>query len=103
LQTRLSIVGLLVLAVVIALSVRGTFINDLGFLSLGLRAVALLFPLSFAIFLPGHFSPRYIVPAMIAGTATMLAAKALALPADPVYYGLAVSLLIMLIGHRRKQ
>ena len=99
-QTRLSIVGLLCLAVVVALSVKGTFINDLGFLSLGLRAVALLFPLSFALFLPGRFSGRYIIPAMIAGTAVMLLAKALALPADPVYYGLATSALIILLGRR---
>ena len=99
-QTRLSIVGLLCLAVVVALSVKGTFINDLGFLSLGLRAVALLFPLSFALFLPGRFSGRYIIAAMIAGTAVMLLAKALALPADPVYYGLATSALIILLGRR---
>lgn len=102
-QTRLSIVGLLCLAVVVALSVKGTFINDLGFLSLGLRAVALLFPLSFALFLPGRFSGRYIIAAMIAGTAAMLLAKAIVLPADPVYYGLALSALIILLGKRRNR
>ena len=101
-QTRLSIIGLLCLAVVVALSVKGTFINDLGFLSLGLRAVALLFPLSFALFLPGRFSGRYIIAAMIAGTAAMLLAKAIVLPADPVYYGLALSALIILLGKRRQ-
>lgn len=100
--TRLSIVGLLALAVVTALSVRGTFINDLGFLSLGLRAVALLFPLSFALFLPGRIRPGHVVPAMVAGTAAMLAAKFLALPADPIYYGLGLSLAILLSGLRRK-
>ncbi len=103
LQTRLSIVGLLVLAVVVALSVRGTFINDLGFLSLGLRAVALLFPLSFALFLPGRIQPSRVVPAMVAGTAAMLLAKFLALPADPIYYGLGLSLVILLSGLRRKK
>ena len=99
-QPRLSIVAILCLAVVVALSVKGTFINDLGFLSLGLRAVALLFPLSFALFLPGRFSGRYIIAAMIVGTAAMLLAKAFALPADPVYYGLALSALIILLGTR---
>lgn len=96
-QTRLTIAGLLALAVVVALSVKGTFINDLGFLSLGLRAVALLFPLSFALFLPGRFSARAVGPAMITGTAVMLLAKSLSLPADPVYYGLGASLLLMLV------
>ena len=94
-QMRLTIAGLLLLAVVVALSVKGAFINDLGFLSLGLRAVALLFPLSFALFLPNHFKPQGVVPAMVAGTAAMLLAKALALPADAVYYGLAASLIVL--------
>ena len=102
-QTRLSIVGILCLAVVVALSVRGTFINDLGFLSLGLRAVVLLFPLSFALFLPGRFSARFIIPSMIAGTTAMLLAKAFALPADPVYYGLALSVFVILLGTRRQR
>ena len=101
-QTRLAIVAILTLAVVIALSVRGTFINDLGFLSLGLRAVALLFPLSFALFLPGRFRANRVVPAMVAGTAVMLLAKFLSLPADPIYYGLAANALIILSGRRHK-
>lgn len=100
LQTRLSIVGLLSVAVVIALSIRGAFINDLGFLSLGLRAVALLWPLSFALFLPGRFKSGFVIPSMIAGTAAMLLAKILLLPADPVYYGLLISLLILLFGRK---
>ena len=37
-----------------------------------------------------------MIPAMIAGTATMLAAKMLALPADPVYYGLLISAAVIL-------
>ena len=99
-QTRLAIVAILTLAVVVALSVRGTFINDLGFLSLGLRAVALLFPLSFALFLPGRFRANRVVPAMVAGTAVMLLAKFFSLPADPIYYGLGINALVMLSGLR---
>ena len=99
-QTRLAIVVILLLAAGAANLFRGTFINDLGFLSLGLRAVALLFPLSFALWLPGRCRPRAVLLAMAAGTAAMLLAKAFALPADPVYYGLAVSALIILLGRR---
>ena len=100
-QTRLAIVVILLLAAGAANLFRGTFINDLGFLSLGLRAVALLFPLSFALWLPGRFRPRAILVSMAVGTAAMLLAKALSLPADPVYYGLALSLLVILLGSRR--
>ena len=101
-QTRLAIVVILLMAAGAANLFRGTFINDLGFLSLGLRAVALLFPLSFALWLPGRFRPRAILVSMAVGTAAMLLAKALALPADPVYYGLALSLLVILLGSRRQ-
>ena len=101
-QTRLAIVVILLMAAGAANLFRGTFINDLGFLSLGLRAVALLFPLSFALWLPGRFRPRAILVSMVAGTAAMLLAKALALPADPVYYGLALSLIVILLGSRRR-
>lgn len=96
-QTRITIAAILALAAVSVLSVKGSFINDLGFLSLGLRAVALLFPLSFALFLPQHFKQQAITHAMIIGTAVMLAAQVLALPGAPVYYGLFASLLVILI------
>jgi len=99
-QTRLSIVAILAIAVLVANLFNGAFINDLGFLSLGLRAVALLFPLSFALWLPGRFNARAVLLSMPIGTAAMLLGKAFDLPGDPVYYGLAASL-IVIVSHRR--
>lgn len=95
-QTRLSIVGILALAFLAAITFHSTFINDLGFLSLGLRAVAILFPLSFALWLPGHFKPKHVLLSMPIGVAAMLLAKFTSLPGDAVYYGLAASLLVIL-------
>lgn len=95
-QTRLSIVMLLLAGVVAAHFVRGSFINDLGFLSLGLRAAALLLPLSFALWLPGRFNPRAITVSMITGTLVMLVAGIVGLPADPMYYGLTASAVVLL-------
>lgn len=95
-QTRLSIVMLLLAGVVAAHFVRGSFINDLGFLSLGLRAAALLLPLSFALWLPGRFNPRAITVSMITGTLVMLVAGIVGLPADPMYYGLVASAVVLL-------
>ncbi|MBR1549557.1 MAG: hypothetical protein IJ634_02860 [Bacteroidales bacterium] len=99
---RLSIVTLLALGVVAAHFMRGSFINDLGFLSLGLRAAALLLPLSFALWLPGRFSGHAVIASMVAGTATMLAAGLLHLPADPMYYGLLASAAMLAFGIKRK-
>ena len=95
-QTRLSIVGILVAAVIATSLFHSTFINDLGFLSLGLRAVAILFPLCFALWQPGRFRPRRMVLSMPVGVAALLLANFLSLPGDAVYYGLGASLLILL-------
>ena len=101
LETRLAIVGLLAVAVVFANSFSGAFINDLGFLSLGLRAVVIVFPLSFALWLPHRFKPQHVLWSMPIGTATMLLAQAVGLPGDAVYYGLAASLAVIALGRKR--
>ena len=98
-QTRLSIVGILTAAVIATLLSHSTFINDLGFLSLGLRAVAILFPLSFALWCPGRYKPSRVLLSMPVGVAAMLLANFTALPGDAVYYGLAASL-IMIVSRR---
>lgn len=100
-QTRLSIVGILTAAVIATLFFHSTFINDLGFLSLGLRAVAILFPLCFALWLPGRFQPKRVLFSMPAGVAAMLIAQAISLPGDPVYYGLIASLLTLLPAQKQ--
>ena len=48
-----------------------------------------------------RFSPRSVMLAMIVGTAAMLLANMTNLPGDAVYYGLATSLLIMLLVKRK--
>lgn len=101
-QTRLSILLLLVLGAMAAHFMQGSFINDLGFLSLGLRAAALLLPLSFALWLPGQFKPQAITISMIGGTAAMLLAGLLRLPADPMYYGLMASAIILLPSIKKR-
>ena len=102
-QTRLSIVGILLLAFLVAILFNGTFINDLGFLSLGLRAVAILFPLSFALWCPGRFQPSRVLLSMPVGVAVMLLAKFTSLPGDAFYYGLTASLLIILTYSSRNK
>lgn len=94
---RLTIFFLLLVAVVAASGFKGAFINDLGFLSLGLRATAILFPLTLALFRPGSLSPKAARLSMISGTLAMLVAKMVSLPGDPVYWGLLVGYSIILI------
>ncbi len=100
-QTRLSIVGILVAAVIATSLFHSTFINDLGFLSLGLRAVAILFPLCFALWWPGRIKSGRMVLSMPVGVAAMLLANFTSLPGDAVYYGLGASLLVLLTSRPR--
>ncbi len=94
-QTRLSIIGILTAAVLATLIFHSTLINDLGFLSLGLRAVAILFPLSFALWCPGKIKPLQIQLSMPVGVVSMLLANFISLPGDAIYYGLGASLLVI--------
>jgi len=95
-------VAILLAAVIATQLFHGTFINDLGFLSLGLRAVAILLPLCFALWWPGRFQPGRVLLSMPVGVAAMLLAKFTSLPGDAVYYGLAASLLILLTSPRHR-
>lgn len=98
-----SIVVVLVLAATTtALLVHETFINELGFLSLGLRATALIFPLLCALSFPQHFRPCYATLSMVAGTVTMLVAHLLSMPLDPSIWGIGTGFIVMLLGWRRK-
>lgn len=101
-QTRWSIVGILSLAVIVTLVFHSTFINDLGFLSLGLRAVAILFPLCFALWRPNYISARSTLLSMPLGVIAMLSAQFASLPGDAVYYGLGMSLLVITVAARRR-
>lgn len=76
----------------------GSFINDLGFLSLGLRAAALLLPLRFALWLLDLVGARKVTVGIVVGTVDMLAAVLLQMPADPMYYGLVASAFVLVFS-----
>lgn len=99
---RTTLVAMLAIGVVVAIADRNTYINDLGFLSLGLRATALLFPLCCALFFAGRFGRNFAVASMIVGTAVMLAAYWLRLPLDPSYWGLCAGLIVMACGMKKR-
>lgn len=100
--TRLTIVGILAMSVVVATSFSGTFINDLGFLSMGLRATAVFVPLSMAIFFPNRFKSSWILVSIIAGTASLFIAKIIPLPIDGIFIAMTVSLICCLPGIKKR-
>ena len=101
-QSRLMIVLLLVVAVAISTTITGSFLNDLGFLSLGLRASSVLAPLLAALFFPRRFKSWSILASMVAGTLMMLVAKLALLPGDPVFWGMGVAILLVALGWKKR-
>lgn len=99
--SRISIILFLVAGMVVSTTLSGGFINDLGFLSLGLRAATLLIPLSCALWHKGRFSANAALASMLCGTAMMLVAKFAYLPLDPMFWGLAAGFLAMGTGTRK--
>ena len=98
--SRLTIVGILLMSVFVAATFSGSFINDLGFLSMGLRATAVFVPLTLALFLPKRFKYQWILVSIIAGTAALIISQFLKLPIDGIFVGLAVAIICCQIGFK---
>ena len=98
--SRLTIVGIQIIAITIAASFSGSYINDLGFLSMGLRTTATFVPLTLALFFPGKFKPKWVFFSIIFGTGCLIFAELVSLPVDSIYVGLLGSIICCLIGHK---
>ena len=96
--SRLTIVGILLMSVFVAATFSGSFINDLGFLSMGLRATAVFVPLTLALFFSKKFKYQWIITSIIAGTAALILTQILNLPVDGIFVGLGVSVVCCLLG-----
>ena len=96
--SRLTIIGILLMSVFVAATFSGSFINDLGFLSMGLRSTAVFIPLTLALFFPKRFRYQWVIISIIAGTAALILTQILKLPVDGIFVGLGVSALCCLFG-----
>ena len=96
--SRMTIVGIQLLALIVASSFSGRYINDLGFLSMGLRTTATFVPLTLALFFPGRFKSKWVFFSIIFGTACLIFGEFVSLPVDSIYVGLLGSILCCLFG-----
>ncbi len=99
--SRMTIVGILLLSVVFAATFLGSFINDLGFLSMGLRATAVFIPLTLALFFSRRFKYQWVLVSIIAGTTALIIAQFIKLPVDGIFVGLGVGAICCLVGVRK--
>ncbi len=98
LAVRLCISGILLAAVAVTVSVPDSLINDFGFLSMGFRGSVLFLPMTAALWLPGRVDGKFILISMIVAPCSVILAKLLSLPGDPVMWGMAVSFVLCAAG-----
>ena len=97
LVSRLIILLTLISSATFTLGNLGTAILSWGSMSMGLRAVVLLAPMTTALFLPGQVRPASAVASSVLGVVVMLAARLLNLPFDSLFIGLLAAALILLL------
>ena len=100
--TRITILFVLILAALMAIILPGTFINDFGFLSMGLRGTVVLIPLTCALFLKGKIHRHAILVSMILGPAAVLIGRFLPMPFDSLFLGIAVCLICCMAGRKKE-
>jgi len=98
LVVRGVIAGILSIAAIITIFVSSSTINDLGFLSMGLRGSVVFLPLLCALWFPGKVDKRGVFASMILSPCSIFAAKLAALPIDSLFVGIGVSALCCLAG-----
>lgn len=101
--TRASVVAILAGAGLFALYHLDSQVLFWNYLSMALRGGGILLPMSIAIFWPGHIAPKWGLASIIVSTAAaVLTATVLPLPINPVFVGLAVSALLLVVGYMRR-
>lgn len=96
--TRGIILAILTVSAAIACMVPSATINDLGFLSMGLRGAVVFVPLTCALFFPRSIGRRCALACVSAGPLSVLAANWLGTAVDPLFVGMAVTIFIALVG-----
>ena len=98
LVARLVVAVILGVAALFTLGDMGTLILEWSFLSMGLRGAVAFGPLLCALFLKGKIGDNFALASMIAGPAVVLIAKFTLHGIDPLFPGLAASILVLAIG-----
>lgn len=96
--TRLTIGLILSCAGILTAALSGSLINDMGFLSMGLRGTTVFLPLCGALWFKGKIDRRCVLFSVVLSPVTVLAGKLAGTSVDPLFIGLAVSSLCFLLG-----
>lgn len=102
LVTRLTVVSIMVLAVIFSIANLGSQILFWNYLSMALRGCGIFLPLTIALFKPKCIAPNYAIASMILSVLTAIGATLLQTEIKPLFLGLAVSTIILIIGYIKR-
>ena len=96
---RAAVLAVTALAIAIALGNADSFVLDWNYLSMTLRGAGIFLPMSLAIFWPGRLSANWAAISMAASTLVAILGRfVFDIPVNPLFTGLAVSVLLVGIG-----
>ena len=95
---KVWIVVVLALACCLSTGTLGDIILQFAFMSMGLRAAVVFCPMCAALFFPGRVDRRWALAAIIAGPVAVLLGNLAGLPFDPLFLGMLVSFVLVLLG-----
>ncbi|MBP5212069.1 MAG: sodium:solute symporter family protein, partial [Pyramidobacter sp.] len=96
--SRLTVAAILCVSAAVALTMPGALLNDLGFLSMGLRAGVVFMPMTAALLVPGRLKSGFAVASMLLAPLSMAAVHFLKLPVDPLLAGMGVAAGVCAVG-----
>lgn len=95
---RSTVLVVTVIASLLALVNLNSQVLIWNYLSMALRGAGVFLPLTLAIFAPGRLLPNWTVASMLLSTFASLLAAYLQVSMDPLFVGLAVSMLVILLS-----
>lgn len=98
------LIGIIVAAAALAgITGAGSMILEWSYISMGLRGSGTFLPFAAAVMRPGSLSPKWALAASVAGLSGTVVWGLFSLPGDPLFPGLAISALCVIIGIRCKK
>ncbi|MBQ3586334.1 MAG: sodium:solute symporter family protein, partial [Synergistaceae bacterium] len=97
--SRLVIIITLIIAVTVSNLMPINAINDLGFMSMMLRASVVFMPLLCALYFRGKINPRFILASVILSPTLAILGSLAKIPVEPLVTAMCVSVMCCVIGY----
>lgn len=100
--SRIAVFVTVAASALTALSMQGAYILQLSYIGMGLRAAGMTVPFVAAALRPGLLSPRCAFRSALAGLGVMLAAWGFLPRVEPLFAGLAASVIVAFLTHKKE-